>query len=406
MPERAEPAASDEPEPSPPRAPSPIVGLEAIAAGVHHACALDHGRVLCWGLDRRGMLGVGEHGLGEFVTTPMPVLGLADAGPIVQLDADYDFTCALGQDGGVWCWGVNDEGQLGVGDLDLRARPTRLPDTRARSIALGHARACMFELESDEGQRVWCWGRGEFGDGVQRVRELRPVEIGALAGFERLATPEPRCGLTAAGGVLCWGYNGSGQVGNGEGGCEYDEPLCADCKRLPEETCKRVDHPVAPLELPVIVDLATSTHISYALDREGGVWQWGQTGHIMSFNPQPHYRPRRIAELAPMVELDAGASHACTRSETGELWCWGNDSFGQLGFENLDLRTSEFAQPRRVEGLPPVRAIAAGFYFTCALTGEGAATQAWCWGDNGSGQLGDGTTERRHAPVLVRTLGE
>jgi alpha-tubulin suppressor-like RCC1 family protein len=82
------------------------------------------------------------------------------------------------------------------------------------------------------------------------------------------------------------------------------------------------------------------------------------------------------------------------------LWCWGNNSFGQLGFENTDRHSSEHPKPNKVEGLPPVREVRAGFYFTCALTGEG--TQAWCWGDNGDGQLGDGTTERRHSPVLAQ----
>lgn len=382
-----------------PRVSEPQRGLEAIAAGVHHTCALADGRVLCWGQHRGGMLGIADDP-SDAVTTPQPVVGLERAGTIVQIDADYDSTCALDQKGGVWCWGTNEEGQLGTGDLDPRARPTRVAGPSARSLHVGFRRACMLDKE----RRAWCWGSGEFGQGELR-RVLEPREMPALAGVERLATPEPRCWLKS-GAMACWGYNGSGQLGTGEGGCRYDEHRCADCKWLPESTCSHSDAPTAPRELPALLDIAASAHLSYALDHEGGVWTWGQVG-VITVEPDepnsssPTYAPRRMSELGPMLDIDAGASHACTLDREGGVYCWGNDSFGQLGYE-APRWESEQATPRRVEGLPPARQLALGFYFTCVLTGEGEGTQAWCWGDNGSGQLGDGTTERRHVPALVR----
>jgi alpha-tubulin suppressor-like RCC1 family protein len=371
--------------------PTPLVGLTMIAAGVHHTCALEDGRVLCWGLNRFDILGVGP-GLPDYVTSPRPVIGLEDAGPIVEVATDYDFSCARAQDGAVYCWGDNDRGQLGVGDLVRRDRPTRIPELDASALVLGFEHACAL---TKQGKRGWCWGQGF---------STSPLAVAELTGVDALVSPAGhRCTLTA-GAMRCWGQNSSGEIGNGEGGCEYDEPLCDHCRRLPDRTCKHVEKPTAPLGLPNIAKIAAGGSHTYALDREGRVWQWGQTGVTMSYGERPNYRPQLVAELPPsVVEISAGSSHVCARTEAGELWCWGNNSFGQLGFENDDPRRGgERPSPHQVEGLPPATQIAAGFHFTCAITGEGPDSQAWCWGDNGTGQLGDGTEDRRHAPTLVR----
>jgi alpha-tubulin suppressor-like RCC1 family protein len=113
----------------------------------------------------------------------------------------------------------------------------------------------------------------------------------------------------------------------------------------------------------------------------------------------PRYRPSRFDEVPALVEIAAGSGHACGRTEDGSLYCWGNNAFGQLGHPPDVRGGAEGAA--KVEGLPPVTGVALGSYFSCAIAGEGAAAEAYCWGDNGWGQLGDGTTPRRHAPVRV-----
>jgi alpha-tubulin suppressor-like RCC1 family protein len=403
-PERPEPPEQPEPEqPELPRPGPPPEPITAVAAGTHHTCALASGKLHCWGLDRWGMLGIGDpaptiEARSDAVPRPTLVRGLDELGPITAFDLDYDFTCALTGEGAVYCWGDNGDGQLGTGDTIRRAEPTRvegLPEIAAIHLAYGRVCATT-QTKGEKGAKIWCWGSGEFGDGQPRHEQLRPIEIDVLAGVDDL---DSTC-LLRRGKVRCWGNNAGGQVGNGEGGCEYDHPPCPHGACEPPSTCKRVDKPVAALGLPKVVELDASGHYRYARTAAGEVWQWGQVGTIMSFEPRDTYRPQPRGDLPPVVEVSAGSSHACARTEAGELWCWGNNSSGQLGFEQRG-RDSEH-EPREVEGLPEVRAIAAGFYFTCVLAGEVEAPQIFCWGDNGWGQLGDGTLERRHAPTPVR----
>ena len=201
--------------------------------------------------------------------------------------------------------------------------------------------------------------------------------------------------------VRCWGHHSRGQLGNGEGGCRYEYPLPSEGRRSPPRECKHEALPVRAVGLPPIVELALGGYFSHARDADGRIWRWGQQGVTMDHGENlEKYRPHAVDGLPPMVELASGESHACARSAAGELWCGGNNAFGQLGHAPTLRGSSE--TPARVEGLGQVRAMAPGFYDSCALTGEGEEARAWCWGDNSSGQLGDGTTQRRHAPVEVR----
>ncbi len=387
-----------EPIAAPADAPAPVVRasgeIVALAPGVHHTCALRDGQVFCWGLNRQGMLGVGEPDL-EDILQPRPVIGLPR---IVEVAADYDFTCALAEDHAVYCWGVNDRGQLGIGDLGSQPTPMRLADLAADRLVVDFGRVC-----AGRGAAFLCWGSGELGDGREH-RQLVPLEIGALAGVDHLALAGGHACTLKTGEVRCWGHNGSGQLGNGEGGCRYEYPLPSHGGRLPPRECKHEVLPVRPVGLRPIVQLALGGYFSHARDVDGRIWRWGQQGVTMDYGENlDKYRPHIIEGLPPMVELAAGESHTCARTGAGELWCWGNNSFGQLGHPPAPRGSSE--SPARVEGLPPVRALALGFHDTCALTGEGADVRAWCWGDNSNGQLGDGTTERRHMPVQVRWQG-
>ena len=148
-------------------------GVTAVAAGGAHTCAVGGGSVRCWGNDATGQLGDGAPE--PLQTSPATVAGLP---PIVALAAGGDFTCALDRDGGVWCWGANEFGQLGNGIRDPLGQPapSRVIDLPpATQIAAGGCHVCAATTAG-----VRCWGRnhrGQLGDGTHTDR---PTPIAPL----------------------------------------------------------------------------------------------------------------------------------------------------------------------------------------------------------------------------------
>jgi alpha-tubulin suppressor-like RCC1 family protein len=121
-------------------------------------------------------------------------------------------------------------------------------------------------------------------------------------------------------------------------------------------------------------------------------------------NPEPgtihRATPAKVKRLGTTVaDVSAGDGHACARTKTAAVWCWGSNEAGELGDGTNKLRLAPVAVPSLQSG---VVSISAGADHTCAVTDAGAAK---CWGDNSQGQLGDGTQQSRATPVDVAGLG-
>jgi alpha-tubulin suppressor-like RCC1 family protein len=150
--------------------PSPVPGLggvSAIAAGPFHVCAaMTDGGVACWGYDEEGQVG---NGVAETnAPTPATVAGLTD---VVALSAGFYATCAVTSDHAVWCWGGDGKGDLGTGALDASLVPVRVPLPDAVQVAVGSGFACAL-LQTGA---VACWGDntdGELGIGAASVNPL------------------------------------------------------------------------------------------------------------------------------------------------------------------------------------------------------------------------------------------
>jgi alpha-tubulin suppressor-like RCC1 family protein len=192
------------------RVPVPVLGLvdvAALAVGDGHGCALlADATVACWGRNDRGQLGSGDllgpepGGTGPCSTLPVPVIGLFDAS---ALAAGPAHTCALRLDGTVWCWGENDQGQLGDGTTTAHALPvevTGLPPVRALSLAPGAT--CAVDL----GGTVWCWGAVS----PAPVTWSGPDPVDAISTGEAVV-----CAIDPEASLWCWGDGQAGQLGTG-----------------------------------------------------------------------------------------------------------------------------------------------------------------------------------------------
>jgi alpha-tubulin suppressor-like RCC1 family protein len=357
-----------------------LQGVTAIAAGDDHTCALmSSGGVMCWGANSFGQLGDGTT---TARSTPVAVSGLTSG--VTAIAAGDDHTCALMSSGGVMCWGANSFGQLGDGTTTDRSTPVAVSGLASgvTAIAAGGFHTCA--LMSSGG--VWCWGYnffGQLGDGTTTARSTPVAVSGLVSGVTAIAAGDDHtCALMSSGGVMCWGANWSGQLGDGT------------------TTARSTPVAVSGLASGVTAIAAGDFH-TCALMSSGGVWCWGYNffGQLGDGTTTARSTPVAVSGLASGVTaIAAGGFHTCARTSSGGVRCWGYNFFGQLGDGTTTTRSTPVAVSGLVSG---VTAIAAGYEHTCALMSSGGVR---CWGRNKDGQLGDGTTTTRSTPVAVSGL--
>ncbi len=254
-----------------------IVGT---SAGYNHTCVVDDtGKVYCWGYNSQGQLGNGASGT---TNNPFPT-AVVTAGPmsgevIVKVNGGDSHTCALSQDGDIYCWGGNIYGQLGNNSTASAFTPVKVSNIGPSNgkvmvdISAGYQHTCG--LASDG--TAYCWGfngHGQLGSGNNTDSSV-PVAVATGLKFKQIsAGDEHTCAVTLAGVLYCWGYNINGQVGNGT---------------------------MVDTNSPVAVDTS------------------GVLGG------------KNIARVA------AGYRHTCAIGD-GDIYCWGNNDAGQLGDNNYPV---------------------------------------------------------------------
>lgn len=165
------------------------------------------------------------------------------------------------------------------------------------------------------------------------------------------------------------------------------------------------DAPYIPREVPGISDVAAvaaGRGTTVALRRDGTVWAWGentQLGDGTTASQPGRYTPGQVSGLTDVIAVSAGNMHSLALKRDGTVWGWGSNGSGALGIgpsPNPSL-PYEFV-PVQITSLPSIRSIVATGAYAMASDVNG---EVWAWGDNFSGQMGDGTTTTQYYPVKV-----
>lgn len=364
----------------------PIGRIIQIAAGVGHTCVVyETGRTFCWGRNENGQLGNGT-----FDRALVPV-EITLSGQIAQIAPGGEFSCALLFDGSVMCWGLNNAGQLGDGSgtpQSVEPRLVQLPSP-ATQISAGFAHACAVLDDAT----LRCWGInnvGQLGDGTteNRFSPVPPAAASEGAVTHVSAGTVHTCAVGGDGGVACWGRNAEGQVG----------PGAADPQLVP----RALPEVASAARVRAGWSLIGEAHTCAVL-LDGNLVCWGdsragQTGSGMeSATP---LGPTLVPTIGGAFDVGAGLGFTCAHTGDG-VGCWGIKAFIGIG-ENVGNQVT----PIFLTSLPPVEGIAVGLAHTCALTSDGTGQSVLCWGANNEGQLGNGNMDNQSMPAFVGGLPE
>ena len=366
--------------------------IQSISGGKYHSLEIEDGQVWAWGSNVQGQLGDGTL-LDQ--PTPVPIYGMPS---VAGVAAGAYHSLALSADGHVWAWGSNGFGQLGDGGQTNKFVPELLSSlSNVTAVAAGDWHSLA--LKSDG--TVWAWGYnndGELGNNSTAQSSV-PVQVSGLTGIRAIAVRGYHSlALKSDGTIWTWGYNSSGQLGNGT------------------TTSQLV--PVQVSGVTTAKFVSSGEYFSSTIESDGSVWTWGDNtyGQIGDGTNTNHSTPYSVqlsgSTLNNAVMLASGDNHIVVACADGSLVAFGADYSGQLG----DGSTNNKSTP---EVLPSyayfgVIAVSAGSIDTFAVQGSVAipaltSDQILAWGDDSLGELGDGKTGNTDSPriqayVLNRNL--
>lgn len=294
-------------------------GWRLLSSGgqANHSCALQaDGSPWCWGDNQYGQLGLGDSGGGTQRWSPTQVA----ASRWRLLSRGQRHTCGVDHGGGLWCWGYNDEGRLGLGDHSDRSAPTQVAAGETFSdVSAGDGHTCAVRSDGS----LWCWGRnthGQLGLGSQAsVQYTLPEKVGSATWTQLTAGQLQTCGIQTDGSLWCWGQNSAYQLGLGD----------ADQRDLPAQVGTSTSW----------LEVSTCWFHTCGVQTDGSLWCWGRNeeGQLGLGDNVGRSQP---TELPGSDWLQAAASqfHTCAIQRNSKVWCTGENAGGQLGLGDTQRR--------------------------------------------------------------------
>ena len=325
-------------EPYPIAVPGLEQGVSLLASSPDFSCgAFGTAGVSCW-----GSFWVSD-GLGGFTykdVTATPIMGW---GSVTSLTVGDAHACGLTVDGGAECFGGNTHGE--VGDQTQYVRVSAVPVTVVtggiRKIVAGGNSTCVITTDGGLG----CFGRndeGELGDGTRTGRLLPVTPIGMDADVADVSTnEETTCAVKTDGSVYCWGINTWGTLGLQADASAWTDPADRDDSGSEDLTI-----PTQVVGVSNAVAVRVGPDFACAILQDHTLMAWGNISNSMS--SYVISAPTPLTGIADVKDVALGQDHFCVLLTSGGVQCEGNNDFGQLG----DGLTASTSAPVDVSSLP------------------------------------------------------
>lgn len=356
------------------------------------------GTLWCWGINRDGIIGSGTT---DDARTPIRVGGSASWASWNEIALGGDSACGITSDTMLRCWGNNSNGELGVGDTDVRLAPTTVGTSTGWSgVSIGDSTACAIKTTSGE-TSVWCWGSdsdGRVGNGPDSsVDVTTPTEVIAAAPgvtWKKVSVGLGHvCALEESGKLWCWGSNSSG----GPGGF------------LGDGTTNSQSSPVRSIAGVTFTDVAAGTYSTCAIATGGATycWGWNVFGSLGDGDLVPDIFVLMTGGVnnvgfagGSSAAVTAGLWSQCSIKRGGDLYCWGFAFAGNVPVG----RDASSSTPTKVGSGYTSIALSDGIFESTGGCGIKSDGSLWCWGWTYNNLMQNGWPDDYATPQLLKIL--
>ncbi len=343
------------------------------STAAHSVAIAQDGTLWAWGLNANGQLGDGT------TTNRNTPVKIGNANNWLTVAVGGDYTIAIKTDGTLWASGLNGNGQLGDGTTTQRNSILQI-GTANNWLKVSAGRYHSIAIKTDG--TLWTWGynvQGQLGDGTTTQTNI-PTQIGTATNWLTAAAGSSHTVATKTDGTLwAWGNNNSGQLGDGSN-IQRKSPVQIGNATNWQTITAGNDHTIA-------------------IKTNGTLWAWGdnfygQLGYGQSGINSSKNSPMQIDIDIHWLKITAGNVYTLAIKTDGTLWAWGRNIYSELGEGSNEQRN----YPVQIFSARSWLEIAAGDSHTIAIKTDGSF---WSWGYNGVGELGDGTNTNRISPTNI-----
>jgi alpha-tubulin suppressor-like RCC1 family protein len=304
-----------------------------------------------------------------------------------QVTVGQNHIAAIKTDGTLWCWGSNNNGQLGDNTITHRSSPIQ-------TIAFGNTWKQVSSCDSSTSAiktdgTLWTWGqnfRGELGDNTTVIKSSPVQTVAGGTNWKQVSAGYwQKAAIKTDGTLWMWGYNFYGQLG--------------------DNTTTNRSSPVQTVTYGTNwkqADASRGWFFTAAIKNDGTLWTWGSNSYGQLGDNTIANKSSPVQTISfgtNWKQVSCGQSHTAAIKTDGTLWSWGRNSYGALGDNTIAHKSSPV---QTISFGNNWKSVACGYFHTAAIKTDGTL---WIWGYNASGQLGDNTTAHRSSPVQTSAYG-